>query len=81
MCLYIEGRSISNIVRRTPTANSRLVYAQTAVKHKEYFDYVFSFFLPFSVNDYKPQSRLVVDNSTKKNLQCYIFHNYATPLF
>lgn len=68
MCLYIEGRSISNLVRRTPTANSRLVYAQTAVKHKEYFDYVFSFFLPFCANDYKPQSRIVVDNSTKKKI-------------
>ena len=79
--MYIKGRSISNIVRRSPTANSRLVYVQTAVKHKEYFKYVFSFFLPFCTDDYKPQTRLVVDNRTKKNIQCYIFHNYATSLF
>lgn len=32
-----------HIVRRSSTANSRLVYAQTAVAHKEYFDYVLSF--------------------------------------
>lgn len=32
------------IARRSSTANSRLVYAQTAVDHKEYFDYVHSFF-------------------------------------
>ena len=37
----------AHIVRRTSTANSRLVYAQTAVAHKEYFDFVLSFFLPF----------------------------------
>ena len=36
-----------HIVRRSPTANSRLVYAQTAIKHKEYFDYVFGFFYLF----------------------------------
>lgn len=35
----------SHIARRSPTANSRLVFStgQTAVKHKEYFEYVFSF--------------------------------------
>jgi hypothetical protein len=32
-----------HIVRRSPTANSRLVFGQTAVAHKEYFDYVYSF--------------------------------------
>jgi len=63
----------AHIVRRSPTANSRLVYAQTAVKHKEYFDYVFSFFLPFCVNDYKPPSRLVMDNSTKKTYSAISF--------
>ena len=81
MCLYIEGRSISNLVRRTPTANSRLVYAQTAVKHKEYFDYVFSFFLPFCAKDYKPQSRLVVDNSTKKTYSAISFTTMQLPCF
>ena len=33
-----------HIVKRSSTANSRLVYAQTAVAHKEYFYYVYSFF-------------------------------------
>ena len=37
----------AHIVRRTSTANSRLVYAQTAVAHKEYVDYVLSFFFTF----------------------------------
>ena len=34
----------AHIDRRTSTSNSKLVYAQTAVAHKEYFDYVLSFF-------------------------------------
>ena len=71
----------AHIVRRTPTANSRLVYAQTAVKHKEYFDYVFSFFLPFCANDYKPQSRLVVDNRTKKTYSAISFTTMQLPCF
>ena len=58
----------AHIVRRSPTANSRLVYAQTAIKHKEYFDYVSSFFISFCANNYISQSRLVVDNRTKKNI-------------
>jgi hypothetical protein len=37
----------AHIVKRSSTSNSRLVYAQTAVTHKEYFNYVFSFFFTF----------------------------------
>ena len=36
----------AHIVIRSSTGNSRLVYAQTAVAHKEYFDFVFSIFMP-----------------------------------
>ena len=81
MCLYIEGRSISNIVRRTPTANSILVYAQTAVKHKEYFYYVFSFFSSFCVKDYIPQSKIVRDNRTKKIYSAISFTTMQLPCF
>lgn len=71
----------AHIVRRSPTANARLVYVQTAIKHKEYFDYVFSFFLPFCVNDYKPQSRLVVDNRTRKTYSAISFTTMQLPYF
>ena len=71
----------AHIVRRSPTANSRLVFAQTAVKHKEYFDYVLSYFLPFCVNDYTPQSRLVVDNRTKKTYSAISFTTMQLPCF
>ena len=71
----------AHIVRRSPSANSRLVYAQTAVKHKEYFDYVLSYFVPFCVNDYTPQSRLVVDNRTKKTYSAISFTTMQLPCF
>ena len=71
----------AHIVRRSSTSNSRLTYAQTAVAHKEYFDYVFSFFLPFCANDYKSQSRLVVDNSTKKTYSATSFTTMQLPCF
>jgi hypothetical protein len=71
----------AHIVRRSPTANSRLVYAQTAIKHKEYFDYVFSFFVVYCANDYIPQSRLVVDNRTKKTYSAISFTTMQLPCF
>jgi len=56
----------AHIVKRSSTGNSRLVYAQTAVTHKTYFEYVYSFFTSFCANDYIPQSRVIRDNRTKK---------------
>lgn len=58
-----------------------MVYAQTAVAHKEYFDYVLSFFLPYCVNDYKPQSRTVRDNRTKKTYSAISFTTMQLPCF
>lgn len=71
----------AHIVRRTSTANSRIVYAQTAVTHKEYFDYVLSFFLPFCVKHYKTQSRIVKDNRTKKTYSAISFTTMQLPCF
>jgi hypothetical protein len=58
-----------------------LVYAQTAVAHKEYFYYVLSFFLPFCTKDYTPQSRIVVDNRTKKTYSAISFTTMQLPCF
>lgn len=69
------------MVRKTSTSNSRLVYAQTAVAHKEYFDYVLSYFLAFCVNDYIPQSRIVRDNRTKKTYSAISFTTMQLPGF
>ena len=67
--------------RRSSTSNSRLIYAQTAVLHKAYFDYVFSFFLPFCVKDYIPQSKVVRDNRTKKIYSSISFTTMQLPCF
>lgn len=69
------------MVRKTSTANSRLVYAQTAVAHKEYFDYVLSFFLSFCAKDYEPQSRIVRDNRTKKTYSAISLTTMQLPCF
>ena len=70
-----------HIVKRSPTANSRLVYAQTALAHKEYFNYVYSIFKPFCVNDYMPQPRVVRDNRTKKTYSAISFTTMQLPCF
>ena len=71
----------AHIVRRSPTGNSRLVYSQTAIKHKNYFDYVFSFFSVYCANDYMPQSRLIVDTRTKKTYSAISFTTMQLPCF
>ena len=58
-----------------------MIYAQTAVKHKEYFDYVLSFFRAFCANDYIPQSRIVRDNRTKKTYSAISFTTMQLPCF
>ena len=58
-----------------------MIYAQTAVKHKEYFDYVFSFFSLFCVKDYIPQSKIVRDNRTKKIYSAISFTTMQLPCF
>lgn len=70
-----------HIVKRSSTANSRLVYAQTAVAHKEYFNYVYSLFKPFCANDYTVQSRIVRDNRTKKIYSATSFTTMQLPCF
>ena len=71
----------AHIVRRSSTANSRLVYAQTAITHKEYFDYVLSHFILFCTKDYKPQPRIVKDNRTKKIYSAISLTTMQLPCF
>lgn len=40
-----------HIVRRSPSSNLRLVYAQIALSQKEYFHYVLNLFLPYCTKD------------------------------
>jgi len=71
----------AHIARRSPTANSRLVYGQTAIKHKEYFEYVFSFFISFCTKDYEPQIRIISDKVNNKTYQGISFTTMQLPCF
>lgn len=70
-----------HISRRSSTANSRLIYAQTAITHKEYFNHVFKIFLPFCVKDYIVQSKIVRDNRTNKTYSAISFTTMQLPCF
>ena len=70
-----------HIVKRSQTSNSRLVYAQTAIAHKEYFNHVYSMFKPFCVAGYIPQPRVVRDNRTKKTYSAISFTTMQLPCF
>ena len=71
----------AHIVKRSPLSNSRLVYAQTIPIHREYFNHVYNFFIPFCVKDYIPQSRIVKDNRTKKVYSAIFFTTMQLPCF
>lgn len=71
----------AHMVRRSSTANSRLVYAQTAISHKEYFYYVLSFFFTFCTTDYIPQSRVVKDKRTNQIYSAICFTTMQLPCF
>ncbi len=58
-----------------------MVYAQTATAHKEYFDYVLSFFITFCTKNYKFQSRIVKDNRTGKIYSAISFTTMQLPCF
>ena len=57
------------------------MYDQAAVTHKKYFNYVFSFFKPFCVNDYTPLLRVVRDNRTKRTYSAISFTTMQLPCF
>ena len=71
----------AHIVQRSPSGNCRLVYAQTALSHKEYFDYVFSFFISFCTDNYIPQSRIVKDKRSNKTYNAISFTTMQLPCF
>lgn len=71
----------AHIARRTATCNSRLMYAQTAVAHKEYFNHVLSIFLPFCVTSYTYQSSINIDKRTNKSYSSISFTTMQLPCF
>ena len=71
----------AHIVKRSPTSNSRLVYAQTAIKHKEYFYFIYNLFVPFCAKNYVPQFRIIKDNRTDKIYNAISFTTMQLPCF
>lgn len=71
----------AHIVRRSSTSNSRLVYAQTAVAHKEYFYYVYNLFMPLCAIIYIPKLRIVRDSRTNKAYSAIFFTTMQLPCF
>jgi len=71
----------AHISQRTSTSNSRLMYAQTAVAHKEYFNHVFSIFKSYCTIDYTPHSKLIVDKITNKIYSSISFTTMQLPCF
>lgn len=70
-----------HIVRRSSTSNSRFVYAQTAIAHKEYFNFVFNMFIPFCAANYIPQHRNTLDKRTNKVYSSISFTTMQLPCF
>ena len=55
-----------HIVQRSSTGNCRLVFAQTAVAHIQYFNHVFSIFKAYCAAEFTPKSRMNVDKRTER---------------
>jgi len=71
----------AHISRRSPTGNSRLLYTQTAVTHKKYFEYVFSFFISFCTKEYVCQRKTVTDKRNGKQYSSTTFTTMHLPCF
>ena len=69
------------IVKRSSTGNARLVYAQTAIAHKAYFEYVYSFFHFFCAKNHIPQTKTSRDKRTNKIYSSISFITMQLPCF
>jgi hypothetical protein len=71
----------AHIVKRSSTSNARLMYAQTAIAHKAYFEYVYSFFHSFCAKDYITQTKISRDKRTNKIYSSISFTTMQLPCF
>ena len=70
-----------HIARRSLMSNSRLVYAQSGIKNKEYFYHVYNLFKIFCTNEYKPYYKISKDNRTEKFYTSISFTTMQLPCF
>lgn len=71
----------AHIVKRSSTSNARLMYAQTAIAHKAYFEYVYSFFHSFCAKDYITHTKVSRDKRTNKIYSSISFTTMQLPCF
>lgn len=71
----------AHIMKRSSTGNARLMYAQTAIAHKAYFEYVYSFFHSFCAKDYTTQTKVSRDKRTNKIYSSISFTTMQLPCF
>jgi hypothetical protein len=71
----------AHIQKRSSTSNARLLYAQTAIAHKAYFNLVFNIFKSFCTDGFTPKSKLNVDKRTNKSFSSISFTTMQLPCF
>lgn len=71
----------AHVAKRSPTGNSRVVYAQTAELHKNYFELVYSIFEPFCAKNYTIQNRTFTDSRSAKTYKAVSFTTMQLPCF
>lgn len=71
----------AHIAKRSLIGNSRSVYTQTAVKHKVYFEYVYSFFSAYCAENYVTQLRTMRDKRINNTYSSLSFTAMQLPCF
>lgn len=57
------------------------MYAQSATKHKEYFEFVYNIFIPFCTKNHVPQFRIIRDSRNNKIYTAMSFTTMQLPCF
>jgi hypothetical protein len=57
------------------------MYAQTAVKHKEYFNHVYNIFKLYCAEGFTPKSKIILDKRTNKKYSSVSFTTMQLPCF
>jgi hypothetical protein len=70
-----------HLQQRSATGNSRFIFAQTAVKHNDYYQTVFYLFKPYCTKDLKSYFKSWEDKKTKQIYESLSFATMALPCF
>jgi hypothetical protein len=70
-----------HIQQRSVTGNSRFLFTQTSVKHKNYYQKVFNLFEPYCTKDLQSYCKSWEDKKTKQIYESLSFATIALPCF